>query len=68
MAARRRREHETLEVYRASLREEARVEKLRRNGRWIWRSFVVHPNEEGDMVVTKMPPYRKPEPATGEQT
>ena len=68
MVARRRREHETHSVYRANPREEARAEKVKIKGRWVWRSFIVHPNDEGEMVVTKMPPYRRPDPVTGEQT
>lgn len=66
MAARRRRNTETYEDYRSSLKREAAVEKIRLKGRWVWRSFIPHQNEEGEWVMLKMPPYRKPVPRNQE--
>lgn len=61
MGARRRREEEPFGDYREALREEARVERKLLKGKWVWRSFIIDRNEEGQLVGKKIPPYRKPE-------
>lgn len=57
MSARKRREDESYEGYRHDLKVEAMLEKIKRGTKWVWRSFVPHPQEAGKIIKT--PPYRK---------
>lgn len=58
MTARQRREHESFGDYREALKEEAKAERVRLKGKWVWRSWIVVPDEEGKLAVHKTRPYR----------
>lgn len=64
MTARKRREDEPFGDYRESLKSQAKVEKVRLKGKWVWRSHTQHPEDSTKLI--KVPPYRKPkdEPRT----
>lgn len=64
MTARRRRNDEEFGDYREALKSEAKAERVKVKGKWVWRSTMMHPLKEG--VRVKTPPYRKPkdEPST----
>lgn len=57
MVARRRKEDEPFGDYREALKSEAKVEKVKVKGRWVWRSVMVHPEDRTKLI--KVPPYRK---------
>ena len=58
MTARRRREEESFGDYREALREEAKVERVRLKGKWIWRSMIPVREEDETIVLKPMPPMR----------
>ena len=68
MAARRRLRIELFEEYRINLKREAYVEKIKLAGKWVWRSFILTPDDPKLTAkqnaslgkIIKLPPYRKP--------
>jgi len=44
--------------YREALREEAKVERVRLKGKWIWRSMIPVREEDETIILKPMPPMR----------
>ncbi len=58
MTARPRGTDEDFGDYRESLKSEAKAEKVKLKGKWVWRSSMQHPTDKTQLI--KIPPYRKP--------
>ena len=60
MTARPRRNDEEFGDYRDALKYEARVERVKLKGRWMYRSYMSIRTKENELKNIKTPPYRKP--------
>ena len=58
MVARARRADEPFGDYREAMKEEAKVERVRIKGRWVWRSMIPVKEEDGTINMKPLPPYR----------
>ena len=57
MSARRRRDDEEFGDYREALKAEAKVDRVKLKGKWVWRSSMPHPEDPNQRI--KIPPMRK---------
>jgi hypothetical protein len=67
MVARRRRDDEEFGDYREALKHQAKVDRVKLKGKWVWRSHMQNPENPNQLI--KIPPYRKPkdEPSTEDE-